>query len=66
MIVFIVTTLIFAIFGFILSMTMQYTNIGIYYYVSLSLFSIGVYIFLPRILSQLSNILLFYTLIIIF
>lgn len=66
MIVFIVTTLIFGIFGFILSMTMDYTNIGIYYYTSLSLFSIVVYAFLPRVLSQLSNILLFYTLIIIF
>lgn len=66
MIVFILTTLIFAIFGFILSMTLSYTNIGIYYYTSLSLFSICVYVFLPRILSQLSNILLFYTLIIIF
>lgn len=51
MIVFILTTLIFAIFGFILSMTLDYTNIGIYYYTSLSLFSICVYIFLPRILS---------------
>ena len=50
MIVFIVTTLIFAIFGFILSMTLEYTNIGIYYYTSLSLFSIAVYAFLPRIL----------------
>lgn len=51
MIVFILTTLIFTIFGFILSMTLEYTNIGIYYYVSLSLFSIGVYVCLPRILA---------------
>lgn len=66
MIVFILTTLIFSIFGFILSMTLEYTNIGIYYYTSLSIFSIGVYVCLPRILAQLSNILLFYTVIIIF
>lgn len=66
MVVFIVTTLFFGMFGLMLSITIGYTNIGIYYYTSLSLFSIVVYILLPKLLTQLSNLLLFYTLIIIF
>lgn len=66
MIVFIITTLLFGLFGVILSMSFDYTNIGIYYYISLSLFSIIVYWILPRVTTYLSNILLFYTVIIIF
>ena len=42
------------------------TNIGIYYYVALSLFSIIVYYILPKITTYLSNVLLFYTVIVIF
>lgn len=66
MLVFIVTTLLFGLFGLILSLTLDYTNIGIYYYVALSIFSIMVYYILPRVTNYLSNILLFYTVIIIF
>ena len=66
MIVFIITTLLFGMFGVILSMTLDYTNIGIYYYISLSIFSIIVYQILPRVTTYLSNILLFYTVVIIF
>ena len=66
MLVFIITTLLFGVFGLILSMSMDYTNIGIYYYVALSIFSIIVYNILPRITTYLSNVLLFYTVIIIF
>lgn len=66
MMVFIFTTLIFGVFGLILSITIDYTNIGIYYYVALSLFSIIVYQILPRITTYLSNVLLFYTVIVIF
>ena len=66
MIVFILTTLIFGVFGLILSLSIGYTNIGIYYYCALSLFSIIIYYILPRITTYLSNVLLFYTVIIIF
>jgi hypothetical protein len=66
MVVFIITTLLFGIFGLTLSMTIDYTNIGIYYYVALSIFSIIVYYILPRITTYLSNVLLFYTVIVIF
>ena len=40
MIVFILTTLLFSVFGVLLSITSDYTNIGIYYYISLSAFSL--------------------------
>ena len=66
MLVFIITTLLFGLFGLTLSMTGGYTNIGIYYYVALSLFSIIVYYILPKITVYLSNVLLFYTVIVIF
>jgi class 3 adenylate cyclase len=66
MVVFIITTLLFGAFGLILSMTLDYTNIGIYYYVALSLFSLAVYFVLPYVLNYISNILLFYTAIVIF
>jgi hypothetical protein len=66
MLVFIITTLLFGLFGLTLSMSIDYTNIGIYYYVALSLFSIIVYYILPRITTYLSNVLLFYTVIVIF
>jgi hypothetical protein len=66
MIVFIITTLLFGVFGLILSLSIQYTNIGIYYYVALSIFSIIVYYILPKITTYLSNVLLFYTVIVIF
>ena len=66
MIVFIATTLLFAVMGLILSLTLNYTNIGIYYYSALSLFSIIVYNVLPRVTTYLSNVLLFYTVVVIF
>jgi hypothetical protein len=66
MVVFIITTLLFGVFGLILSLTLNYTNIGIYYYSALSFFSVIVYYILPRITTYLSNVLLFYTVIIIF
>lgn len=66
MLVFIVTTLLFGIFGLALSLTMDYTNIGIYYYAALSVLSIIVYNILPRITTYLSNVLLFYTVVVIF
>ena len=43
MTVFIATTVMYSIFGLVLSMTNDYTNIGIYYYVALSVFSIIIY-----------------------
>jgi len=64
--VFICTTLLFGAFGVILSMTLNYTNIGIYYYISLSVFSLVTYYLLPYMTSYLSNLLLFYTVVVIF
>ena len=66
MMVFIITTLIFGCFGLILAITSNYTNIGIYYYAALSILSIIVYYLLPRVTSYLSNVLLFYTVVVIF
>lgn len=66
MTVFIATTVMYSIFGLVLSMTNNYTNIGIFYYVALSVFSIIIYHILPRVTNYLSNILLFYTVIVIF
>lgn len=66
MVVFIITTLLFGLFGFTLSLTQDYTNIGIIYYLALSMFSIIVYIVLPKITTYISNVLLFYTVIVIF
>jgi len=43
MTVFIATTVMYSIFGLVLSMTNDYTNIGIFYYVALSVFSIIIY-----------------------
>lgn len=58
--------MVFSIVGLILSFIINYTNIGIIYYISLSVFSIVVYMILPKVTKYLSNILLFYTVIIIF
>jgi hypothetical protein len=66
MLVFIFTTFLFGLFGLSLSLTVNYTNIGIYYYVALNLFSIIVYYILPRVTTYLSNVILFYTVIVIF
>ena len=66
MMVFIITTLIFGLFGLTLAITSNYTNIGIYYYAALSILSIIIYNLLPRVTIYLSNILLFYTVVVIF
>jgi hypothetical protein len=66
MLVFIITTLLFGLFGLALSVSAGYTNIGIYYYAALSFFSIIVYSILPRMTTYLSNLLLFYTVVVIF
>jgi hypothetical protein len=66
LIVFIFTTLIFSIFGGFLVVTINYTNIGIYYYLGLSFFSFLMYQMLPRLYIYLSKSLLFYTCIVIF
>jgi hypothetical protein len=66
MVVFILTTAFFGLFGASLALYIDYTNIGIYYYVSLTIFSIVVYLILPRITTYLSNVLLLYTVVVIF
>lgn len=66
MAVFIITTIVFSIFGFILSMSIEFTNVGIYYYMGLSIFTLVIYYVLPNVTFYVSNILLFYTIIVIF
>ena len=66
LIVFISTTLIFSIFGLTLYMLIDFTNIGIYYYFGLSVFSFIMYLLLPRLYIQLSKTLLIYTIVVIF
>lgn len=66
MIVFITTTILFALLGLILVSFIGRTNIGIYYYLALTVFSVVVYIVLPRVTNYLSNVLLFYTIVVIF
>jgi hypothetical protein len=64
--VFIANALLFTLFGLSLSISERSVNIGTYYYAALSLFSIVVVCILPRITNYISNILLFYTIVIIF
>ena len=66
MIVFIATSIMFSLFGLILTLTIDYTNVGIYYYLGLSLFTIIIYQILPQLTQYVSNTLLFYTVIVIF
>lgn len=66
MLVFILTTIIFSFFGLILTLSIEFTNIGIYYYLGLSVFTVVIYHVLPKITIYVSNILLFYTIIVIF
>ena len=66
MFVFIITTLIFSIFGLVLWLTIKFTNIGIYYYLGLSAFTFSIYHLLPKLTSYISNFLLFYTIVVIF
>ena len=61
-----VNTILFGLFGLTLSIFRDYTNIGIYYYVALSVLSIIVYMLLPYAVQYLSSLLLFYTVIVIF
>ena len=64
--VFLANALLFTLFGLSLSISERSVNIGTYYYAALSLFSIVVVCILPRITNYISNILLFYTIVIIF
>lgn len=66
MVVFIITTLSFSLFGLILTLSIDYTNLGIYYYLGLSLFTAIIYQILPQLTHYISNTLLFYTIIVIF
>lgn len=66
MLIFILTTMLFGLFGLVLMLTQDYTNIGIYYYTALTVFSIVTYILLPQLTSYLSNVIMFYTLVVIF
>lgn len=66
MIVFITTTILFALLGLFLLVFLGRTNIGIYYYLALTFFSMIVYFILPKVTNYLSNVLLFYTIVVIF
>lgn len=66
MLVFILTTILFSGFGLILWLTVEFTNIGIFYYLGLSFFTLIVYQVLPKLNQYISNALLFYTIVVIF
>jgi hypothetical protein len=66
MVVFILTTFIFSIFGLVLTLSIDYTNVGIYYYLFLCMFTVTIYYTLPRLTQYISNTLLFYTVVVIF
>lgn len=66
MLVFILTTMMFSLFGLILWLTIEFTNIGIFYYLGLSFFTLIVYQVLPKLTQYISNALLFYTIVVIF
>jgi hypothetical protein len=66
MIVFIIMTAIFAIFGLILYLTISFTIVGIYYYLGLCIFTIIIYYIFPNLTNFMSSSLMIYTLIVIF
>lgn len=66
MLVFVLTTLIFSLFGLVLFLSIEFTNIGIYYYLGLSGFTFIIYNLLPKLTEYISNFLLFYTIVVIF
>jgi hypothetical protein len=67
LLVFIITTMLFSVFGLTLYIFIDgFTNIGIYYYLGLSIFSFMIYQLLPRLYGYLSKALLIYTVIVIF
>ena len=66
MLVFVFTTAFFSIFGLVLWITIDFTNIGVFYYIGLSLFTLIVYQILPKLSGYISNMLLIYTIVVIF
>lgn len=66
MLVFVMTTFLFSMFGLLLSLTINYTNLGVYYYIGLSFFTFIIYQILPKLTQYISNFLLFYTIVVIF
>jgi hypothetical protein len=66
MAVFILTTFIFSVFGLILTLSIDYTNVGIWYYLGLCCLTVVIYYTLPRLTQYISNTLLFYTIVVIF
>jgi len=66
MLVFILMTAIFSIFGLILYLTVNFTIVGIYYYVGLCVFTIVVFYLISNLTNFMSNFIMVYTLVIIF
>ena len=66
MVVFILTTFIFSIFGLVLTLSIDYTNVGIYYYLFLCMVTVTIYYTLLRLTQYISNTILFYTVVVIF
>lgn len=62
---FIATTLLFSILGALLYMTFDFTNVGIYYYIILSVFSAGMLFIIPYVKVYISKLLLAYTIVVI-
>jgi len=65
LIIFIVTTALFSFIGLILWLTIDFTNIGIIYYLILSALSCIVLIALPLVKQYISKLLLAYTVVVI-
>lgn len=66
MLVFILTTFLFSCFGLVLTLAIDFTNIGIYYYLGLAVYTCIIYQILPKLTQHVSNTLLFYTIVVIF
>lgn len=66
MVVFIIMTLIFTIFGLILYLTIGFTINGIYYFLGLSILTVIIYYLFPNFTNYMSSSLMVYTLIVIF
>lgn len=59
-------TSIFSLFGLILYLTINFTIVGIYYYLGLCIFTIIIYYIFPNLTNYMSSSLMIYTLILIF
>jgi hypothetical protein len=65
LVTFIATTVFFSILGAVLYLIFDYTNVGIYYYIILSIMSAGMLFAIPYVKLYISKLLLAYTIVVI-